>query len=282
MALLTEGGTQKYYPAMTYVTASSRVLTYTPDRKIIKKVYVGRIGMQFSSEKTVRELAVEVPGATRLFEKMGIDYCCGGAKPITEACQSAGVSLEQIAASFEQLRANHVPTGSKDWQAEGLAALITHIYEKHHVFTREELSRIGMLLAKVCSVYGDKRPELLEIQTLFARLKDELIPHMMKEENVLFPYITQMESAISSGLSAPVPMFGTVRNPVRMMMFEHDLAGEVLRRIRQLSDDFYAPAEACMSYRTLYSALEGLEQDLHQHIHLENNILFPRAIEMES
>jgi regulator of cell morphogenesis and NO signaling len=239
------------------------------------------IDLQFSTEKTVREIAVEVPGATRVFEKMGIDYCCGGAKSITEACQSAGVTVEQIAASFEQLQPDHVNTGSKDWQAESLAALITHIYEKHHVFTREELSRIGMLLAKVCSVYGERRPELLEIQTLFARLKDELLPHMMKEENVLFPYITQMEAAMSANLTAPVPMFGTVRNPVRMMMFEHDLAGEVLRRIRQLSDDFNPPDDACMSYRTLYSALEALEQDLHQHIHLENNILFPRAIDME-
>ena len=236
--------------------------------------------MQLSSEKTVREIAAEVPGATRVFEKMGIDYCCGGAKSITEACRTAGVTVEQIAASFEQLQTDHAPK-SKDWQAESLAALITHIYETHHVFTREELSRIGMLLAKVCPVYGDKRPELLEIQTLFARLQEELLPHMMKEENVLFPYITQMESAVSSGLTAPVPMFGTVRNPVRMMMFEHDLAGEVLRRIRQLSSDFNPPEDGCMSYRTLYSALEALEQDLHQHIHLENNILFPRAIEME-
>jgi regulator of cell morphogenesis and NO signaling len=143
------------------------------------------------------------------------------------------------------------------------------------------MARIEPLLAKVCSVYGEARPELLQVQALFAELKRELLLHMTKEENILFPYIMQMEGAAASGEAAPTPMFGTVRNPVRMMMFEHDGAGEMLRRIRRLSNDFNAPDDACVSYRTLYGALEGLEQDLHQHIHLENNILFPRAVEMD-
>jgi len=223
-----------------------------------------------------------MPGATRVFEKMGIDYCCGGAKPIAEACQSAGVTVEEVVRSLEQAEAaNQTPAGTKDWRAESLASLITHIHDKHHVFTREELDRIEPLLAKVFSVYGERRPELLQIQALFADLKRELLLHMKKEENILFPYIIQMEEAVTAGLSVPAPMFGTVGNPVRMMMVEHDGAGEVLRRIRQLSSDFTPPADACVSYRTLYGALEGLEHDLHQHIHLENNILFPGAIKME-
>jgi regulator of cell morphogenesis and NO signaling len=238
--------------------------------------------MQFNSAKTVREIAIETPGATRVFEKMGIDYCCGGARPITEACQSAGVTVEEVALSLEKFEAtSQAFAESKDWRAASLASLIVYIHDKHHVFTREELDRIEPLLAKVCSVYGEKRPQLLQIQALFGELKRELLLHMMKEENILFPYITQMEDAVKMGLSAPVPMFGTVRNPVRMMMVEHDGAGNVLRRIRQLSDDFNPPADACVSYQTLYRALEELEQDLHQHIHLENNILFPRAVEME-
>lgn len=238
--------------------------------------------MQFNGAKTVREIAIEMPGATRVFEKMGIDYCCGGARLIADACQSAGVTVDEVARSLEQAEAaNQDPANSKDWQAESLAALITYIYDKHHAFTREELDRIEPLLAKVCLVYGDRRPELLQIQALFAELKRELLLHMMKEENILFPYIRQMEEAVTAGLSAPRPMFGTVCNPVRMMMVEHDGAGDVLRRIRQLSKDFSPPADACVSYQTLYSALEGLEQDLHQHIHLENNILFPGAIERE-
>lgn len=238
--------------------------------------------MQFNDAKTVREIAIEMPGATRVFEKMGIDYCCGGAKPIAEACISAGVTVEEVVRSLEQAgAAGQALADSKDWQTESLAALITYIYDKHHTFTREELDRIEPLLAKVCSVYGDRRPELLEIQALFAELKRELLLHMTKEENILFPYIMQMEGAVTAGLPPPSPMFGTVRNPVRMMMSEHDGAGELLRRIRQLSDDFTPPADACVSYRTLYGALEELEQDLHQHIHLENNILFPGAIKTE-
>jgi regulator of cell morphogenesis and NO signaling len=223
-----------------------------------------------------------MPGATRVFEKMGIDYCCGGAKPITEACQAAGVTIEEVERSIEQSEAL---VGSlaelKDWRDESLASLIYHIQGKHHVFTRDEMGRIEPLLAKVCSVYGQERPELLHIQALFGELKRELLLHMMKEENILFPYIKDLEAAIGAGRSAPVPMFGTVRNPVRMMMSEHDGAGDVLRRIRQLSDDFNPPADACVSYQTLYRAIEELEHDLHQHIHLENNILFPRAIEIE-
>lgn len=239
--------------------------------------------MQFNSAKTVREITIEMPGATRVFEKMGIDYCCGGARPIAEACRAAGVTIEEVAISLEQVEARaETLAGSRDWMLENLASLITYIHDKHHIFTREELGRIEPLLAKVCSVYGERRPELLQIQALFDGLKSELILHMMKEEKVLFPYVTQMEYAISAGLAAPVPMFGTVRNPVQMMMVEHDGAGDLLRRIRQLSNDFNSPADACVSYQTLYRALEELEQDLHQHIHLENNILFPRAVEMES
>jgi regulator of cell morphogenesis and NO signaling len=238
--------------------------------------------MQLSGTKTVREIAVEVPGATRLFEKMGIDYCCGGAKPIAEACLAAGVTVEEIALSLEQAEASsRALNGTKAWQAESLASLVTHIHDKHHVFTREEMDRIEPLLAKVCSVYGERMPELLQIQALFAELRRELLLHMKKEENVLFPYVTQMEEARAAGLPAPRPMFGTVRNPVQVMMVEHDGAGDVLRRIRQLTNDFNAPADACVSFQTLYGALEGLEQDLHEHIHLENNILFPRAVEME-
>jgi regulator of cell morphogenesis and NO signaling len=214
---------------------------------------------------------------------LGIDYCCGGGRPIAQACQDAGVTVEEVARSLEQAQANEgAVAGAKDWRSESLAVLISHIVDKHHAFTRDELERIQPLLAKVCSVYCENRPELVEIQALFAALKGDLLLHMKKEEHILFPYITEMEAAISSGQAAPTPMFGTVRNPVRMMMVEHDAAGYLLRQIRRLSDDFNAPADACISYKTLYAALKGLEEDLHQHVHLENNILFPAAEKMET
>jgi regulator of cell morphogenesis and NO signaling len=238
--------------------------------------------MQFNETRTVREIALEIPGATRIFEKMGIDYCCGGAKPIAEACRTAGVTVAEVARSIELYEtSSQESAGSGNWQTESLASLITHIESKHHRFTREEFDSIEPLLAKVCSVYGERRPELFQIQELFGELKIELLLHMKKEENILFPYIIEMEAAASAGSPAPMAMFGTVRNPVRMMLTEHDGAGEVLRRIRQLSDDFNPPVEACVSYQTLYGRFEELEQDLHRHIHLENNILFPRTIEME-
>ena len=162
------------------------------------------------------------------------------------------------------------------------AELVTHIVEKHHAFTRDELERLEALLAKVCGVHGHNHPELFLIQDQFGKLRRDLEPHMLKEESVLFPYIIRMEDAATRNQPLPAPPFGTVRNPVRVMMAEHDAAGYILRRMREASSDYTVPADGCISYKTLYSALTELEVDLHQHIHLENNILFPRAIEEEN
>ena len=173
------------------------------------------------------------------------------------------------------------PSLTKDWQTSSQAELIAHIVQKHHVFTREELERLDALLAKVCGVHGQNHPELFHIQDQFGKLRGELEPHMLKEERVLFPYIVQMEEAAVANQPLPSPPFGTVRNPVRVMMAEHDAAGYILGRMREASSDYAVPADGCISYKTLYSALAALEVDLHQHIHLENNILFPRAAELE-
>ncbi|MFL6213076.1 MAG: iron-sulfur cluster repair di-iron protein [Blastocatellia bacterium] len=236
--------------------------------------------MTFQATKTVREIAVEMPAATRLFEKLGIDYCCGGGRPLTEACASAGLEIDKVVASLEQIGAA-TQADARDWRTASLNDLITHINDTHHVFTREELGRIEPLLAKVSRVYGERRPELPRIEAIFLELKRELLPHLMKEEQVLFPYVRQLELAVAGVTTRPASCFGTVQNPVRLMMMEHDAAGDMLRQLRELSNDFTPPADACVSYQTLYRALEELEQDLHQHIHLENNILFPRAIEVE-
>ncbi|HET9530258.1 MAG TPA: DUF542 domain-containing protein, partial [Blastocatellia bacterium] len=202
--------------------------------------------MTISAKTTVRELAVEVPGATRLFEKLGIDYCCGGGKALEEACSTAGVSVNEIINSLEEAGLAAEQTGeAEDWQAESLANLTSYIVGKHHVFTREELERLEPLLAKVSSVYGEKRPELAQIKALFQELKNDLLMHMQKEERVLFPYIAEMEEAISNRRPRPQPFFGTVRNPIHMMSLEHDTAGDILRNIRRLSSDFEPPADAC-------------------------------------
>lgn len=238
--------------------------------------------MQINTTKSVRELTAEIPGATRVFEKVGIDYCCGGGKSFQEACAAAGVSTDEVVRPLEQTaKSGALASESTEWQTQPLSKLASYIVNKHHVFTGDELARLEQLLSKVCSVHGQNHPELLRIQSLFQDLNRDLIPHMQKEEMALFPYIEQLEAAVTAGRPAPVPFFGTVQNPVRMMMMEHETAGEILKNIRQVSGGFSVPEGTCISYETLYKALEALEHDLHQHIHLENNILFPRAVKME-
>jgi regulator of cell morphogenesis and NO signaling len=236
--------------------------------------------MTTATNQTVRELAVHVPGAARIFETVGIDYCCGGNRSLRDACEAAGVDVETIVASLRSLEAHHTETGFAPATAT-LAALMDHIVDTHHEFTRSELARLDKLVAKVVAAHGERHPELVSLQELFDAMRDDLLPHMMKEEQILFPYIRSLERAVSANRSAPIPPFGTVRNPVRMMTMEHEAVGELLVRARELTGGYAPPADACVSYRTLYEALEALERDLHEHIHLENNILFPRAAEME-
>jgi regulator of cell morphogenesis and NO signaling len=159
--------------------------------------------------------------------------------------------------------------------------LVGHIIATHHKYTREELARLAPLFTKVCSVHGKNHPELPGIRAAFTGLAQELTMHMMKEEMVLFPYIVRMEEAVIQQEPILPPPFGNVQNPVSMMEHEHESAGAALHTMRELSSGYSAPADACISYQTLYRALAEFEADLHQHIHLENNILFPRAIAME-
>jgi regulator of cell morphogenesis and NO signaling len=237
--------------------------------------------MNADLNKTVRDLAVENPAATRVFEKFGIDYCCGGGKSLREACQTANIAPDKLLASLQEAAQPKGSNGNKDWSSELLGDLIDHIIETHHTYTREEISRLEPLVAKVCSVHGQRHPELLRIRELFGGLAQELHMHMMKEEQVLFPYISRMEEAVEEGRPILPPMFGTVQNPVEMMIHEHDSAGQALHEMRELGAGYTPPADACVSFQTLYRALDEFERDLHQHIHLENNILFPRAVEME-
>jgi len=235
-----------------------------------------------TTEKTVRELALENPAATRVFEKLGIDYCCGGNKSLDEACRAANLNMDQVLDSLEMAEQSaRAVQEEHNWQTEALADLIAHIKSTHHKYTREEIARLGPLFDKVCSVHEKNHPELLQIRGTFQGLAQELTTHLMKEEMVLFPYIVRMEeSVIEKEPIVPGP-FGTVRNPVSMMEHEHDSAGNALRAMCEASNGYCAPADACVSYQTLYKALAAFETDLHQHIHLENNILFPRAVAME-
>jgi regulator of cell morphogenesis and NO signaling len=240
--------------------------------------------MNLDGARTVRELAIEIPNATRTFEKLGIDYCCGGSRSLRDACHHAHVTLENVLGELEQgsTLKPATETARQDFASGTLGELVEHIIGTHHVYVKQELPRLQQLLKKVVAVHGAAHPELAAIQQIFQGVSEELSSHMMKEEHILFPYIVALENAVSNGRPRPRPAFGTVSNPVHMMELEHDSAGAALKEIGALSSNYEAPESACFSYRTLYTALKEFETDLHQHVHLENNILFPRAIAMEN
>ncbi len=231
--------------------------------------------------KTIREIAIEMPGTTRVFEDLQIDYCCGGNRPFAEACESAGISPDSV----EEKIAEAVRNVNDDViQSDQLspAKLIDLIVEKHHEFTKQELKRLAPLMAKVVRKHGEANLFLSDLQQMFEKLTEDLIPHMQKEELILFPFVKNLEVSSITGQPCAAAPFGSVRNPIGMMKSEHDEAGRLLREIRQLTSDFTAPESACPSFRALYFGLEELEKDLHLHIHRENNLLFPMAEQMES
>jgi regulator of cell morphogenesis and NO signaling len=179
---------------------------------------------------------------------------------------------------------NTVPELAKeqrDWRSEPLADLITHIQNTHHRFTREQIVRLSASLEKVCGVHGSTHPELPLLRGIFAGLAEELTTHLMKEEMMLFPYIIRMEEAVTAGEPVLPPPFGSVQNPVAMMIHEHDGAGEALSEMRRVSNGYTLPADSCSGLKALNQSLANFEADLHRHISLENEILFPRAIGME-
>ncbi|MGD9561254.1 MAG: iron-sulfur cluster repair di-iron protein [Pyrinomonadaceae bacterium] len=231
-------------------------------------------------EKTIREIALDAPLTIRVFEKHKIDFCCGGRVPFAEACSNAGVDPSAVLSELESVSASSDPKNDVDTRSA--RELIDHIVCTHHAFTRAEVQRLMPLAEKVATRHGEHHPELVEIRDIVLTLGNEMLVHMQKEEMMLFPYIEKLERAAETNGSLPLPPFGTVNNPVRMMMFEHDQAGEMLRSIRSLSSDYATPEDACPSFKGLFAGLQDLEADLHQHIHLENNILFPQAIDFET
>lgn len=234
-----------------------------------------------ASTLTVREIALEQPTSIRVFEHYGIDYCCGGRKPLAEACVANNLSLDEVLAALESAAKTDAPL-QVDWSPASLRKLIDHIVATHHAYVKRELPRLAELAQKVVNRHGDTQPHLLALQKAVAQLDDELTHHLAKEENVLFPYIAGLEAALASGNTLPDACFGTVANPIAMMTSEHEAAGALLAEIHGLSNHFTTPAGACPTYHAYYDGLKEFEQDLHQHIHLENNILFPRAVDLES
>jgi regulator of cell morphogenesis and NO signaling len=238
--------------------------------------------MYLESGKTVAEIAAGSLGAVRVFERYGIDYCCGGKRPLADVCQSKG--LEAASVEKDLLEAMSADDHqARDWNAAPLAELIPHIVNRHHEYLRREFPAIGARLEKVYRVYNERYGEALPgLPEAFTGLREELEQHLDKEEAVLFPAILAYEKAANSGASLPVSPFGSVANPIKMMEQEHESAGAALVRIREITGDFSLPDYACVTYKALMSGLRELEQDLHQHIHLENNIVFPRVLKLEA
>ena len=226
----------------------------------------------------IGDLVLATPATMRVFETLNIDYCCGGHRSLAEACGLAGQELQEVLALLEAVpAAGTEPEGPQKWQDAPLDRLVDHIESTHHVFTRSELGRVAPLMEKVLHVHGGHHPELDRIANLFGALNADLMPHLEKEEQILFPFIR----GLVAGDDGPRHC-GSVLNPIRMMMSEHEAAGEVLHELRELTRDYTPPEDACGSFRSLYMGLAALEADLHQHIYLENHILFPRAVELES
>lgn len=238
--------------------------------------------MTVTITKTVRDYAIQTPQTIPVFEKLGIDYCCGGNRPLGEACAATNLNVDEVLKSLETALAEPVRPSDRELRAGSLAELISHVVRTHHVYVRAHVPEIRTLLEKVYAKHGTSHPELEKIRNVFHDLGQDLMTHLLKEENILFPYIERMEEAVVQGDPILPPPFGTVANPVRKMEHEHDSAGAALKALRELSQGYTAPADACTSFRALYTALENFEKDLHQHVHLENNVLFPRALELET
>ncbi len=229
---------------------------------------------------TIREIVRNDHRAAAVFEKYSIDFCCGGNKTLGEACAQKGVDPARIQQELQHVEQTSGTENFRpgEWDLDTLSGFIVN---NHHRYVRRMLPTLQSHLAKIVSVHGARHPELTAIADRFQSVADELTGHMQKEELVLFPYIASLAAASRNGSPATRPMFGTIRRPIQMMEAEHASAGDSFSFIRNASQGFTPPQDACETYQVTFSELEEFERDLHQHIHLENNILFPRAIELE-
>lgn len=227
-----------------------------------------------SPKTAVGVLVAERPGRSRVLEKLQIDYCCGGKLSLEEACRKRGLDPVQVVAELRDADAAATPEGV-DPATMSLAELADHIEQTHHAWLRQELPRLDAITEKVFMVHGDAEPRLGRVREAFCLLRDEMLSHMGKEELVLFPAIRALERG-------EAPSVGSLAGPIAQMEREHDESGDALATIRAATDDFKPPVWACGTYRAMLGGLADLEADMHQHVHKENNVLFPRALRLEA
>jgi len=231
-------------------------------------------------EITIGELVSKDFRTAQVFKKLGIDFCCGGKKTLSEVCEKKGIDLQTVEAELQAISKEGQSSGQnfQNWNLDFLSDYIIHT---HHNYVRESIPFLSEISQKVARVHGDHHPELVKVAEVFAGIGRDLSLHLMKEENILFPYIKEMVAAKKSGTSLPASHFGAVANPINVMEMEHEGAGEDLSEIRNLTRNYQLPEDACTSYRILFQKLEEFEKDLFQHVHLENNILFPKVLQLE-
>ena len=216
------------------------------------------------------------PQLTRAFERLGLDYCCGGQRTISEACAAAG--LDPLATIAELAVDEPADVDGASWVSMTASELVDHLEATHHRYLWDEMPRVTALVDKIVAVHGERHPELVPIAACVARVFADLGPHMMKEERVLFPMIRELATATT----APRFHCGTLANPIRVMLTEHDTAGDLLARLRAATGNYSVPADGCASYHALYAALAEIEADTHLHVHKENNVLFPAVLATEA
>ena len=230
--------------------------------------------------ETIGQIAAKDLRKAQVFKKYGLDFCCGGKKTLQEACSEKGLDVTRIEKELDQ--ANALPAGRalpyRDWSLDFLADFIV---QTHHGYVRNTLPQLTGYAEKVARVHGGRHPELLEVNKLVGEISAEMTSHMMKEERVLFPYIKSIVKSGQEGVPGQQAHFGTVQNPINMMEMEHEFVGGALARLREITNGYALPEDACASYSLLYRMLDEFENDLYLHVHLENNILFPGALALE-
>ena len=237
--------------------------------------------MNASPAATMREIVAGDYRTATVFERYGLDFCCGGGRTIAQACRDAGVDARTVLAELDVLL-EAPAAGTPDYNNWSARTLIDHIVTKHHGYVRQSLPPLLQHTQKIASVHGGRHPELVHIANLFRRVADEMTDHMAKEEGILFPFIAAIDAAVTTGRTAPMPPFGTVENPIGVMEAEHKFVGDAMAEMRHLTGGFTPPDDACGTYRVALQELDAFERDLHEHVHLENNVLFPKAMALES
>ena len=232
-----------------------------------------------TKEKTIGEFVAEDFRAAQVFRKYKIDFCCKGNRTVDEACENKKYQAEDI---YKELaNVSNLQSGEIDFNSWPLDLLTDYIEKTHHRYVEENSPVLVQYLNKLCKVHGERHPELFEITELFTGSAHDLAEHLQKEETVLFPFIRKMVVAKQKGETIETPNFGTVESPVTMMKDEHTVEGDRFVKIAELTNNYQIPADGCGTYQVAFKMLEDFENDLHKHIHLENNILFPKAIELE-